>query len=82
MKPFKDITGQRFGNLTAIKRVERIDAKHKAAHWLCRCECGQFLICRSDNLRQGHTKHCTNCSWVKNGNKSVFVEGGDENGIV
>ncbi len=33
----KDITGQKFGRLTAIKHVE---TKRNNPHWLCRCECG------------------------------------------
>lgn len=51
-----DITGQKFGKLYALKRVE--NSKHYAAQYLCLCECGKSVVVNSNNLRTGHTKSC------------------------
>jgi hypothetical protein len=51
-----DLTGQKFGLLTAIERVERT-ASGKT-RWRCRCDCGQDVIVQRDNLRSGHTRAC------------------------
>ena len=51
----KDMTGQRFGRLIAIKRTKN---DYLGASWLCRCDCGNESIVRGDSLRNGHTKSC------------------------
>ena len=52
----KDITGQRFGKLTAI----RLDGftPGRGAMWLCRCDCGNEKTIRSASLLMGTTKSC------------------------
>ena len=45
---FKDLTGQRFGKLTVIKRVENND--RNKVRWLCQCDCGNTHITISYNL--------------------------------
>lgn len=54
--PFADITGQKFGRLTAIKR-NSVDRKGNVL-WLCRCECGGTSIVRGTHLRKGEIKTC------------------------
>lgn len=56
MPKFKDFTGQVFGFLTAICRVEN-DSKGRT-RWLCRCVCGKEKIVLANNLKQGKTKSC------------------------
>jgi len=51
-----DLTGQRFGRLTAIKRAEN-DATGRA-QWLCQCECGGGKTVKADLLRRGSTTSC------------------------
>lgn len=51
-----DLTGQRFGNLTVIKRIE--NSADKQTRFLCRCDCGQYKIAKSMYLRSGATTHC------------------------
>ncbi len=51
-----DLTGQRFGRLTAVERV--IDPKKNIQVWKCRCDCGQILSCQAEHLTRGHTKSC------------------------
>ena len=60
MGKVKDITGQKFGRLTAIKIIGFKEDKNgnKRAVWLCKCDCGNLAeICGTD-LRSGHTKSC------------------------
>ena len=50
-----DLTGQKFGKLTVVKRD---DSKQKGkacfAYWICQCECGNTTSVRGDHLRD-HT---------------------------
>lgn len=46
-----DITNQKFGRLTAIKKT-------KVASWLCVCECGKEIIVPYSNLISGAQKSC------------------------
>lgn len=55
MGKFQDLTGQRFGRLTAIERVEN---KGNRTMWLCRCDCNEMCVVDGGNLRSGHTKSC------------------------
>ena len=50
-----DITGQKFGKLTVIKRANDIG---NAATWLCQCDCGNTIIVQGNNLKNGHTTSC------------------------
>lgn len=51
-----DLTGQKFGNLTAIKEVGLNNMG--VYNWLCKCDCGNDYIVRCSNLRDGNTKSC------------------------
>ena len=51
-----DLTGQRFGLLTA-QSIVRFD-KSRNAVWLCICDCGKTTEVRAGNLRAGLTKSC------------------------
>ena len=60
MGNFKDLTGQKFGRLTAIKRTDDMvspKGKHTTM-WLCRCDCGNDTIVSRSGLLQGVTKSC------------------------
>ena len=50
-----DLTNQRFGQLVAIKRGENLK---KYTRWLCKCDCGNETLVRTDYLRNGHTTSC------------------------
>jgi hypothetical protein len=71
----KDRTGQRFGRLTAIRRVE--NDKWNNAKWLCRCDCGKEKIVPTTGLSTGKTSSC-GClkSDAKIGNKNPMWDGG------
>ena len=48
MPKYNDLTGQKFGKLTVLKRdLERTGG---AAYWICQCECGNIKSIRGTNL--------------------------------
>ena len=53
---FQDLTGQKFGRLLVVERVE--STKYGNAKWLCRCACGNKKIVAAGNLKSGHTQSC------------------------
>lgn len=56
MTQLVDVSGQRFGALTALHPHGR-DAYGRAL-WQCRCDCGQVLAIRSNNLRPRNSRSC------------------------
>lgn len=55
MVKVKDISGQKFGRLTAI---ERVGTKHGCSLWKCKCECGETVTVYLSNLTSEKTKSC------------------------
>lgn len=56
----KDITGYKFGKLTAIERCETlIDNSGRARScWKCLCDCGEMTVVRLDGLMSGRSTSC------------------------
>lgn len=50
MTRYKDITGQRFGRLVAVKRLKE--------KWLCKCDCGNESETLLYSLESGRAKSC------------------------
>lgn len=59
-----DLTGQRFGLLTVIKKVDkpRKNNNDRSAYWLCKCDCGGEIITSAHTLRIGK---CNSCGCIK-----------------
>lgn len=53
----EDLTGQRFGRLTALRPTERRDIKG-SVYWMCRCDCGGQAEVPGDRLVQGNVLSC------------------------
>jgi len=53
---FKDLTGKKFGRLTATKIVGK--SKSGNFNWLCKCDCGNIKEVIGSGLKNGHTKSC------------------------
>ena len=54
--PAKDESGNRYGKVIVIERVEN---NHRGdAQWLCLCDCGKEFITKGVSLRSGHTRSC------------------------
>lgn len=58
----RDITGQRFGQLVAIQRVENASR----TKWLFRCDCGNEVEAYLTNVVSGKTKSCGKKCGLKN----------------
>lgn len=56
MGAFKDISGQKFGRLTALYKLNNYNKK--GTYWLCSCECGNITIVYTGHLLNEHTKSC------------------------
>lgn len=54
-KRLRDLSGLKFGRLTAIADV---GSERNRRMWLCRCECGNDVVVASSSLRLGNTKSC------------------------
>lgn len=51
-----DITGQKFGKLTALESTESI--KWGGRLWKCQCECGNIHYVEFSNLKNGRVQSC------------------------
>ena len=56
MAKVKDLTGQHFGQLTVLYRVENTKAGRTV--WHCKCSCGNECDVQSNNLISGNTTSC------------------------
>lgn len=54
-KNIKDLTGQRFGQLTVLGIEDRPGRK---TYWICQCDCGNTKTVRSDSLQSGAIRSC------------------------
>ena len=71
-----DITGQRFGFLTAIRKLKV--NRHQQAVWECLCDCGGNTETTVGNLTSGHHKSC-GCRMSAKGENNHNWAGGKQN---
>lgn len=65
-----DLTGQRFHNLTVIKKAA--SKTGSSIKWECICDCGKTTYVTTSNLRTGHTK---SCGCLKNRSNALDLKG-------
>ncbi len=53
----RDITGMRFGKLTAIRPTDQRGSR-RSTMWLCRCDCGGEITAELGQLTAGYRKSC------------------------
>lgn len=53
---FRDLTGLRFGRLTAIRYAGQ--ETNRGARWLWRCDCGTEFETYGGSVTRGHTRSC------------------------
>ncbi len=61
---FENLTKQRFGKLTVIKKDEDyISPKHKKKYtkWICKCNCGNTISVLAGHLTNSHVFQCRKC---------------------
>lgn len=51
-----DLTGHKFGRLTAISKAPKLKSRNN--RWNCVCECGNTTTASCADLRSGHTNSC------------------------
>jgi len=56
LRTAKDLTGQRFGKLVALRPTE--ERKNRYVLWECQCDCGSTVSVASNELKKGKTKSC------------------------
>ena len=56
MAKAKDLTGQKFGKLTALEKLP--ECVRNGYLWLCQCDCGNTKVVPSGDLTQGRVKSC------------------------
>lgn len=83
VKNMDNLTGQKFGKLTVIKRdFEKTDAS-KQAFWWCACDCGEKISVGRGSLKSGATRSCgclkskgeEKISKILNNNKIPHIKG-------
>lgn len=70
---FQDITGNRYGKLTVLQRVE--NGSDGATRYLCKCSCGNTKIIRSKHLKSGAISDC-GCEKQNKSNRTRLQNGG------
>lgn len=66
-----DITGKRFGNLVAIKKVESKEYNgYKKGVWIFKCNCGNFEEKTKSSVVRGISLNCRKCGFKRAGLKN------------
>lgn len=60
----KNLTGLKFGRLTALRPTDRREPTNGCTFWECRCDCGNIHLVNSNNLQTGAVQSC-GCSKYK-----------------
>lgn len=57
----KSKVGKRYGHLKVLELTGRKDSRH-AEFYKCRCDCGNIVEVRGDNLVTGNSTRCAQCA--------------------
>jgi hypothetical protein len=53
---FENLIGKQFGRLTVVDLSEKMSGRK--SYWVCKCECGNEKLVRSDSLKSGNVQSC------------------------
>lgn len=67
--PSVNLTGQRFGKLTAIKPTDK--RQNKSIVWICKCDCGNLHLASVNNLKGGYVSRCSHCKIISKGEEKI-----------
>lgn len=56
--PVKDYIGKRFGRLTVIEYMGKMNKNSSLKYWKCRCDCGNEVIVGQTELQSGESQSC------------------------
>lgn len=54
----KNLTGMKFGKLTALYKTLPTRPNNRKTYWKCQCECGNYTVVSSDKLTGNRIKSC------------------------
>ena len=57
-----NLIGRKFGMLTVVKLDEYITKEKGESHWICRCDCGEYIVKRGSKLTSGNCAYHCGCS--------------------
>ena len=66
-----NMIGKRFGHLVVIEKSNRKNHAQQT-FWICRCDCGNIIVVRGDNLRRNGSHQCSDCNGHR-GQSSEFI---------
>lgn len=72
-RPYEDLSGKKFGRLTAVRAVGR--KKDGRVLWLCECECSNKFITDASTLKGNHVLSCGCLNKIKNKERRENLEG-------
>lgn len=64
-----EITGQKFGKLTAIEPTNQ--RQNRSIIWKCQCECGNLHYASVSNLKDGSVTRCSMCKISSKGEEEI-----------
>lgn len=67
----ENLVGERFGKLIVLSENE--NTTHKRVRWNCLCDCGNYTVTTSNNLKSNKTKSC-GCLQKENTSKARFKD--------
>jgi len=67
---FKDLTGMKFGKLTALYTLPKVVGEHR--NWVCQCECGKQTTMFGYNLTNGHSHSC-GCARLETSRNNIKI---------
>lgn len=50
-----ELIGKKFNRWTVLWKIK---IRKPGTHWICKCDCGNFGICKGADLKTGNTKSC------------------------
>lgn len=53
-----NLVGERFGKLTVVKEYEERNSKRQQRKWVCVCDCGEAVVCKTSDLTTGKRTMC------------------------
>ena len=56
MAKIKDLTGKKFGKLTAIEPTDL--RSNTSVIWRCKCDCGKYTTAAARDLQNNRSKSC------------------------
>lgn len=57
-----DITGKKFGKLTALYSTQERKDSNGCVIWVCKCDCGRVRKADESSLISGNIRQCRECA--------------------